>query len=58
MQVSMGFVHNVRFCIFVCESVGLQFLFSLEVNDNFDFEHGVSFKVCLHYFFICDEIDI
>jgi hypothetical protein len=44
---------------FLCvESVGLQFLFSLEVNDNFDFEHGVSFKVCLHYFFICDEIDI
>jgi hypothetical protein len=49
MQVSMGFVHNVSFCIFVCESVGLQFLFSLQVNDNFDFEHGVSFKVCLYY---------
>jgi hypothetical protein len=32
MQVSVCFVHIVIFCIFVCGSVGLGFLFLLQAN--------------------------
>jgi hypothetical protein len=45
MQVLFYFVHDVNFCILLCGSVGLEFLFSLVVSDHFGLDMGVSFKV-------------
>jgi hypothetical protein len=42
-------MHDVSFCILLCQSFELGFLFSLVLNDHFEFEHGVSFRIFSYY---------
>jgi len=42
-------MHDVSFCILSCQSFELGFLFSLFLNDHFEFEHGVSFRIFSYY---------
>jgi hypothetical protein len=44
MQVFMCFIY-----ILLCQSFELEFLFLFFLNDHFEFEHGVSFKIFSYY---------
>jgi hypothetical protein len=37
------------FYILLCQSFELEFLFSLFLNNHFEFEHGVSFRIFSYY---------
>jgi hypothetical protein len=42
-------MHGVSFCILLCQSFELGILFSLFLNDHFELEHGVSFRIFSYY---------